>query len=773
MSQRSKKSDYESRALRELANMSEAQLQSKIVEPILRSLGFENVRDNSGPDETGKDLVATLHSEFGRIKLYAIQIKKVKLMASVTSKDSLGALFSQLLQARDEEIVDPVTNTKRSPDACVFVTPYAIAPSVWNKYHIRSKKLDYNNIELVDGSKLLDLIQKHIPHFLDNFSMEVRYRYQINRHLNKIPESILAFGLTSELTLDSIYVEAALKHSDEFFELIATRPLCKEGKKLITIDKKDIERLNEIEAWLGCKAKITDPPEVISSEEVEELNLKKKLIQHKFSMKVIQIDLDPIIHGLQLKLRDSLTTFPEISKCLTEEECTQKAASLIHEQKNLRKFRMLKPIWDNWLYFVNRNQEPEWIPPQSRIPAELLGKISRNKYILGEPGAGKTTLLRQLARTLLHSSNSVLPIFVPLTLLKEASKESLLSACIQQLENQGYEYERGRISRKKVLSQLSSGAFELFFDGIDEFGSDADELMSNIEQLAVEYPKCRITVSCRSTFVPPEFPSALYLAVVPFSHDQLSQFITKWFSSQPSSLNEINKWFESNPKMREAASNPLVAALLCSLFDVDAKMPSTEVELYGNRFDLLLGKWDQAKGIRRLPSELVKRYWKLIIELAFFMHMDEKRIVSMENAKDIAEQYFSADFHGSPGDMVLDCVHRGVLEYEANGALSFGHLTYQEYLAARNICIENDLIFILNKITEPWWFKTMSFYSAIKEDITSLIQLAIDNRCNKEVAFQLYKLASRAPWTKIEVISELKRTYDFSLFPISFQDEEA
>jgi len=63
-------------------------------------LGFENVKDNRGAKEKGKDLIATKISEFGRTKLYAIQIEKAKYTSKVSSKESLGRLFLQLRQAR-------------------------------------------------------------------------------------------------------------------------------------------------------------------------------------------------------------------------------------------------------------------------------------------------------------------------------------------------------------------------------------------------------------------------------------------------------------------------------------------------------------------------------------------------------------------------------------------------------------------------------------------------------------------------------------------------
>ena len=73
----SKKAPWYAASINALTAMSEYELQSKIVEPLLRILNFKAVRDSSGANDRGKDLVAVRY-EFGKPKLYAIQIKKFK-----------------------------------------------------------------------------------------------------------------------------------------------------------------------------------------------------------------------------------------------------------------------------------------------------------------------------------------------------------------------------------------------------------------------------------------------------------------------------------------------------------------------------------------------------------------------------------------------------------------------------------------------------------------------------------------------------------------------
>jgi hypothetical protein len=756
-----KSESFVSKAIRELTCLSEAQLQADIVEPLLRSLGFENVRDNSGREEKGKDLVATKTSELGRSKLYAIQIKKTKLSGSVGTNKSLGSLFLQLRQAQNEEVIDPVTNVKRSPDGCVFITPYPVSPATWEKFLSESKDLNRHNIEFIDGSRLLDLVRSHLPGFLEHFSMEVRYRYQLDRDLSRIPESTLAFGLGTELLIEHIYIDISMDSGDKLLDRLATYPIWLQGSKLLIAKHAELSRLEELSSWWGAKAEIIDPP--IATNEQDERNISelRQQIRRKGKEKVIQLSLDPLLVTIQRKCRDSLINLADINSNLSDEECTRIAKNFVELKENLRDFRDLPLVFDYWIYLVRESYEQGWSKPSIGFLPHLLGKIDCNKYVLGGPGAGKTTLLRVLAQDLARKSDRVLPIFLPLLMVKQHTEVGLTLACVQQLENEGYRLGHEKSTDNTFESLAQKGAIHLFLDGLDEVGTKARKLMDAIEKIAARYPRCRITLSCRSTFDIEPFRGALELKLVPFTDKQLQLFVAKWFTAQPSSYSSIQKWLKKNIEMRRAARIPLIAALLCSLYRVGAQMPSTEVELYERRFELLLGRWEHAKGIRHQNADLIKRYWKFITEMGFRMHFNERRSMNMSSAIELAEAYFSKKYHHEPVQMVVDCLERGILEYDRSGGISFGHLTYQEYLTARKLSSENDIAFIFEKITRSWWLNTLRFYAAIKEDISALLRFAINNDCSGKTASTILELLSFAPWSDRIEVEELRKIADF------------
>jgi len=91
-----------------LARLSETDLQRKIIEPLLRSEGFTSVRQTSGPNDKGKDLIA-LKEDFGKPKLYGIQIKKFKFSGKHDDSRGLANVITQLKQVFAEPVKDPLT----------------------------------------------------------------------------------------------------------------------------------------------------------------------------------------------------------------------------------------------------------------------------------------------------------------------------------------------------------------------------------------------------------------------------------------------------------------------------------------------------------------------------------------------------------------------------------------------------------------------------------------------------------------------------------------
>ena len=199
---------YHAATMEALTSMSEAILQAKIIEPLLRLMGFQYVRDNSGPHEKGKDLVA-IKLDFGKPKLYAIQIKKFQASGKHTKTTAMTNVVTQLRQTMLEPVLDPMANLERPPDRGVFITPYAIHRDALASAIEQVRDLERREITIIDGAILVDLVLKFMPGAVTDLDPQLRYRVQSAKAADRIPESN-AFGVRGDLSLDEIFVEISL-----------------------------------------------------------------------------------------------------------------------------------------------------------------------------------------------------------------------------------------------------------------------------------------------------------------------------------------------------------------------------------------------------------------------------------------------------------------------------------------------------------------------------------------------------------------------------------
>ena len=149
---------------------------------------------------------------------------------------------------------------------------------------------------------------------------------------------------------------------------------------------------------------------------------------------------------------------------------------------------------------------------------------------------------------------------------------------------------------------------------------------------------------------------------------------------------------------------PLFLHLACWVFHRQSKFPRKKTEFYKQCLDLLLGKWDEIRGIERdelYQGFLLPQKLKLMSQIAaatfergdyFFDHK-------------IAEQQigdFISDLPNAPtepeelqldSEVVLKAIElqHGLLAERVRGIFSFSSLTFQEYFTARKIVASHNL----------------------------------------------------------------------------------
>jgi len=185
-----------------------------------------------------------------------------------------------------------------------------------------------------------------------------------------------------------------------------------------------------------------------------------------------------------------------------------------------------------------------------------------------------------------------------------------------------------------------------------------------IEKFATRYPKCRMVVTSRevgyegAARVGNEFGLA---KVRDFSPPEVRQFVRDWTRVVESTLTgsdapeilrladaqaeRLIQAIEGNPRVADLAVNPLLLTVISLVHRYRAQLPERRSELYEEAIEVLLGHWDEGKG---LDPELQVAGLKLdsgdrrsLLEpVAFWMHERKRREIELDELRSLLEPAF-------------------------------------------------------------------------------------------------------------------------------------
>lgn len=361
--------------------------------------------------------------------------------------------------------------------------------------------------------------------------------------------------------------------------------------------------------------------------------------------------------------------------------------------------------------------------------------------IFGEAGAGKSTTLHKYASMASScDTEDELTLFLPLTrILAKVIQfgDTLAVPPIKKLENGLATFltsEKFGNAEEIVEFIKSKHRVTFIFDGVDEVVKSAPWILEAIEEIEKSYKNCQIILSARSSGTYLDNIKYLNLTLLPFTDEQVLNFVDGWFAKDKSIAEDVVLHLSKTPSLAEIVRSPLLATILCVLAENRVPLPASELNMYSERIKLLLGHYDIHKKTKRVASHhsLLETAAR---RLAFFLHSKNMRSASPEFLETATVELLEKRFKGVEEQQLRTAFHElidpcNILEpMTDDGEFGFGHLRYQEYLCALELC-QNRGIDVGPLLTSPWWKSVLVLFSRMTDNIGYIITDVMEKQQN-------------------------------------------
>ncbi|MFH1035612.1 MAG: HEAT repeat domain-containing protein [Pseudomonadota bacterium] len=347
--------------------------------------------------------------------------------------------------------------------------------------------------------------------------------------------------------------------------------------------------------------------------------------------------------------------------------------------------------------------------------------------LLGKPGAGKTTLVKWLARSLaLHAlddesvarrlplTQHLVPVVVSIAGFGAARSMKPILSFAEHIRSQLLPLG-GQGLLGAVENLLKEGRVFLLVDGLDEVPDLAQRVGVSlaIQEYLLNMPGNRVMITSRIVGYGPcriTEPIPHYI-LLPFSDKQVEAFARHWYRSLEQTLHQesadliqAEKDAEAllaeakHDSIREMLRNPLLLTFAALVRKANIKLPEGRARFYKEVLRKLIERWNLVRSMsgvcigRELDERAVREAWAPV---AYWMHEERPTGFALrEHIQEHLEQAFveRLDYRRHEAretaysylQTAVETI--GLVEPRGQDHLAFAHQTFQEYLAAQELC---------------------------------------------------------------------------------------
>jgi len=710
----------------------------RAVEALLMKMpGCTNVRATHGPLEQGKDIIFCSEGPMGEVLLNACVIKNEKISGSADSGSGARTVFHQVEQSLDT----PILNEQGEPQAvsrAYIITPHECSPQAMESIRGQLARRS-GQVFFMCGNDLLVRFKKHWPEFLlANVKFLGAHVKSLRDELDSDPSVARllfkeGFSTGSGKSLSALFVQPRLAFILRSYNLKVNLPEPKDFER--SMREQEAGRLANVFRNLGNlvismkaadgdaadlitqdvfkfaddlqAARISGYNEALARGDLSEEELKKnpadcpvplagaadlrersgKLLARSapFIKKIRQhVDTSNVLSSTQFSDPLALIRSQKISDFYLVSDISRRAPSVVIAAHSIRRVQFDKNLLDQTV-------------------APLL--------ITGPAGYGKTSFCRWNAlrdlEALEQKSSRILPVYIQLHRLSDMPLVSFQKAFLAS-------EELAAIWREVTEHNSHTGwKLRLYLDGLDEVPNHARQIeIANIASSAVS-PKVQIIMTARDHVSGPWLSWLRRLEIQAFDDQEVLQLTQKWLEGDQSKVSAFFQKLKQVSSLGSLMKVPLLGTLILAVYKHGHEgLPESRTKLYEMFVRLLAGGWDAAKNINRGSKFRTSTKLAVLSHLAGMLHSEKKRDCSAGDFYSALRERLSG-LEGKRSEVLSELIVDGLL-VPTGSILSFPHLSFQEFLAAKDL-VElkpdraNQRLDAFLK-GDDWWREVLIFY---------------------------------------------------------------
>jgi hypothetical protein len=315
---------------------------------------------------------------------------------------------------------------------------------------------------------------------------------------------------------------------------------------------------------------------------------------------------------------------------------------------------------------------------QLKFSEDLLERYSGHLLITGPPGFGKTSFCRNNVLNDLNlftaDQGRVLPVYIPLHELSGAKLDKFQKSLL----------------RKEFLDLMNRRQdlrIRFYLDGLDEVSPhEQQRAVIDVVRAEVTHGNAGDRIQCVVTareHVGGAWTTWLSrVRLSPLSDSQLRTLVLNWLNGEAAEVDEFFKALVKLPSLEQIVRVPLLGTLTILVYKTLRNLPENKNRLYEIFIGLLVGGWDLAKRVKRKSRFSSSAKLAAITRLAWLVHQSEAKECGKRQVRSALEDTRRA-LVGQADSVLSELVEDGLLVPTGRDTYTFPHLSFQEYLAAR------------------------------------------------------------------------------------------